>query len=184
MAIHLGRLLPGASRDLPGRRRGNPLAGPLEMLRRGRRAAPIRSCSRWGLPCRPRHRGRGALLPHPFTLTDGPGRARSTPAVCFLWHFPWGRPRRALPGTVFPWSPDFPPPGRNRGPEGDHPTVWPLIGRPAGRRRQPAVARSASRRCAVSESIRPSTRLGRKCRWKAATTRRVGSSSRPVTWIS
>ena len=30
-------------------------------------------------------------------------------AVYFLWHFPWGRPRRALPGTVFPWSPDFPP---------------------------------------------------------------------------
>src|SRR5262249_43377919 len=25
------------------------------------------------------------------------------------WHFPWGCPRRALPGTVFPWSPDFPP---------------------------------------------------------------------------
>ena len=37
------------------------------------------------------------------------GRA---PAVCFLWHFPWGRPRRVLPGTVFPWSPDFPPPDR------------------------------------------------------------------------
>ncbi len=35
-----------------------------------------------------------------------PGR----PAVWFLWHCPWGRPRRALPGTVFPWSPDFPPP--------------------------------------------------------------------------
>ena len=31
-------------------------------------------------------------------------------AVCFLWHFPWGHPRRVLPGTVFPWSPDFPPP--------------------------------------------------------------------------
>ena len=30
-------------------------------------------------------------------------------AVCFLWHFPWGCPRRALPGTVSPWSPDFPP---------------------------------------------------------------------------
>src|SRR5208283_4960439 len=29
-------------------------------------------------------------------------------AVYFLWHFPWGRPRRALPGTVPPWSPDFP----------------------------------------------------------------------------
>jgi len=31
-------------------------------------------------------------------------------AVCFLWHFPWGRPRRSLSGTVFPWSPDFPLP--------------------------------------------------------------------------
>ena len=33
------------------------------------RAAPIRSCSRWGLPCRARCRPRGALLPHPFALT-------------------------------------------------------------------------------------------------------------------
>ena len=68
------------------------------------RAAPIRSCSRWGLPCRPRCRVRGALLPHPFTLTpDASG------AVCSLWHCPWGRPRRTLSGTVSPWSPDFPP---------------------------------------------------------------------------
>jgi hypothetical protein len=27
----------------------------------------------------------------------------------FLWHFPWGCPRRTLSGTVFSWSPDFPP---------------------------------------------------------------------------
>ena len=33
------------------------------------RAVPIRSCSRWGLPCRRRYRRRGALLPHLFTLT-------------------------------------------------------------------------------------------------------------------
>src|SRR6185436_930558 len=32
-------------------------------------AAPIRSCTRWGLPCRARCRPRGALLPHPFALT-------------------------------------------------------------------------------------------------------------------
>ena len=32
------------------------------------RAVPIRSCSRWGLPCRRRYRRRGALLPHRFTL--------------------------------------------------------------------------------------------------------------------
>ena len=31
-------------------------------------AVPIRSCSRWGLPCRSRYRDRGALLPHPFGL--------------------------------------------------------------------------------------------------------------------
>jgi len=115
MAIHLGRPLPDASRDRPGRRRENPPAG------RSRRAVPTWSCSRWGLPCRSRHRERGALLPHPFTLAGGP---EPEPAVCFLWHFPWGRPRRALPGTVFPWSPDFPPPA-GRGPtEGGHPTVW------------------------------------------------------------
>ena len=40
-----------------------------------------------------------------------PARA---PAVCSLWHFPWGRPRRTLSGTVFPWSPDFPPGTRRR----------------------------------------------------------------------
>ena len=34
-----------------------------------RRDVPIRSCSRRGLPCRPRRRVRGGLLPHPFTLT-------------------------------------------------------------------------------------------------------------------
>ena len=72
-----------------------------------RPAAPIRSCSRWGLPCRPRCRGRGALLPPRFTLAGRRG-APCGPAVCFLWHCPWGRPRRALPGTVPPWSPDLP----------------------------------------------------------------------------
>ncbi len=65
MAIHLGRPLPDASCDTPGRRRENLPAG------KTRRAVPTRSCSRWGLPCRPRRRGRGALLPHPFTLTGG-----------------------------------------------------------------------------------------------------------------
>ena len=72
---------------------------PPRRWRRGR--SPIWPCSRWGLPCRPRHRGRGALLPHLFTLTPprGPfGPLRG--AVCFLWHFPWGHPRSALPTTL------------------------------------------------------------------------------------
>ncbi len=93
----------------PPPRATNPGGGrkPLRVHGRGHaRAAPIRSCSRWGLPCHPRCRGRGALLPHRFTLArcGMPDRA-----VCSLWHCPWGRPRRALPGTVLPWSPDFPP---------------------------------------------------------------------------
>jgi hypothetical protein len=65
MTIPLGRPLPDASRDLPGwlrRKRRLPHRFP------GRPAIPMRSCSRWGLPCRRRYRRRGALLPHPFTL--------------------------------------------------------------------------------------------------------------------
>ena len=40
-----------------------------------RRAAPIWSCSRWGLPCRSRCRSRGGLLPHRFTLAGPANRA-------------------------------------------------------------------------------------------------------------
>ena len=88
-----------------------------------RPAVPIWSCSRWGLPCRCRYRQRGALLPHPFTLAaPAPSRTLAM-AVCFLWHCPWGRPRRALPGTVFPWSPDFPP-RRGIPRQGGHPAIW------------------------------------------------------------
>jgi hypothetical protein len=75
-------------------------------------ATPIRSCSRWGLPCRLCCQRRGALLPHRFALARGTcllTQADLARAVCFLWHCPWGRPRRPLAGTVFPWSPDFPP---------------------------------------------------------------------------
>ena len=108
----------------PGGRSGNRPGAVL----RPRRAAPTWSCSRRGLPCRTRCRVRGALLPHPFTLARRPcGPER---AVCSLWHFPWGRPRRALPGSVFPRSPDFPPP-RARGGDGGHPAVWPALTTPA-----------------------------------------------------
>ena len=44
---------------------------------------------------------------HPYPEGRSLGRA-----VCSLWHFPWGRPRRPLAGTVIPWSPDFPLPRR------------------------------------------------------------------------
>jgi len=81
MVIPLGRPLPSGSCDQLGtwcrrgpRRRGNP-------------AAPIRSCSRWGLPCPSRHRESGVLLPRRFTLACSRGCPRAQ-AVCFLLHFP------------------------------------------------------------------------------------------------
>ena len=96
---------PGGSLDETRRSRGFP---------RGRHAAPIWSCSRWGLPCQRRYRRCGALLPHRFTLAWAAPVTRLDPsAVSFLWHCPWGRPRRPLAATVHPWSPDFPPPARD-----------------------------------------------------------------------
>jgi hypothetical protein len=63
-AIPLGCLLPDTSSNQPGRpgleTGPHPLRGSI---------VPIRSCSRWGLPCRPCCQVRGALLPHLFTLT-------------------------------------------------------------------------------------------------------------------
>jgi len=87
------------------------------------------------LRCRPY----SVLLPVGFTLTVPVARAAvrsyrtlsplpdawfpAYRAVCFLWHFPWGRPRRALPGTVFSWSPDFP---RTIFTARGHPAIWHL----------------------------------------------------------
>jgi hypothetical protein len=62
--IHLGRALRRASCDQPGWRSGNAPA-PCDA------AIPIRSCSRWGLPCRSCYQARGALLPPRFALTRG-----------------------------------------------------------------------------------------------------------------
>jgi hypothetical protein len=86
-AIPLGRRLPGASSNLPGRLIRTDLASPLA---RRDRAVPIRSCSRWGLPCRSRCRSRGALLPHRFTLASPHGRGRRS---VFCGTFPGLAPR-------------------------------------------------------------------------------------------
>ena len=86
-AIHLERLSPNASSDLPGTQARRAIASP-----------SIWSCSAWGLPCRPGYPRRGALLPHHFTLTPQSG------AVSFLWHFPSTPPfesaSRPLAGTL------------------------------------------------------------------------------------
>ena len=89
---------------------------------------------------------------------------RQKPAVCFLWHFPWGCPRRTLSGTLLPWSPDFPLPAEaNSG----HPAIWrgrTMSARPAKVKRGRGYPRAAAKhtataamRVAVSLSSRPST---------------------------
>jgi hypothetical protein len=145
---------PGDGAGMPLRHRaGCPALPP---------AAPIRSCSRWGLPCRPCCQGRGALLPPRFTLARGLAEAGAR-AVCFLWHYPWGRPRRPLAGTVFPWSPDFPPP--ESPPAAAARPSGPAAGAPARRQSQSAQSiATASSRASVPESAWPVTASGRQCR--------------------
>ena len=106
MAIPLGRRLPDASRGLPGRRLENALGRPLLAYP----MPPLFGLAPGGV-CRAVLVAENAVRSYrtvsPLPVTRDLSRE---PAVSFLWHCPWGRPRLALPGTVFPWSPDFPPP--------------------------------------------------------------------------
>src|SRR5262249_13693330 len=61
---------------------------------------PIWSCSVRGFACRRCYQQRGALLPHLFTLTRLRASRRFGVAVCFLCHFPSGRPDRTLSGAL------------------------------------------------------------------------------------
>src|SRR5437588_7845 len=61
---------------------------------------PIWSCSVRGFACHPCCHGRGALLPHLFTLTRRSARSARRRAVYFLCHYPSGHPDRALPGAL------------------------------------------------------------------------------------
>jgi hypothetical protein len=159
MAIPLGCGLPRTSRDLPER----PARKRARISNRGPdTVVPTWSCSRWGLPCRLHRWTRGALLPHPFTLTRSrlPGPAGGLLSVAL--------------------SLGSPPPGvtRHRVP------VEPGLSSLAVARESSHPATSANvhvELCIclykpftatnlpiVSWSRRPSTRHGRKRRWNAA----------------
>jgi hypothetical protein len=88
--IPLDRPLPDGSRDLPGRLGRRRPAGLLDQ-----RDAPIWSCSRRGLPCRPGYPVRGGLLPHPFTLTISANGCERRFAFC-------GAIPRVTPGGRYP----------------------------------------------------------------------------------
>ncbi len=113
MAIPLGRGSPRASRDQPER----PVRKPTRTRTRPRRSYSVLLPVGFAVP--PPLPGARCALTAPFHPCPQASRPRR--AVCSLWHFPWGRPRRALPGTVLPWSPDFPPP-----PERERPSDRPV----------------------------------------------------------
>jgi len=74
------------------------LEQPTRERRGPRHGSPIRSCSRWGLPCR------AALAPRAVrsyrTISPLPDLLAEPSAVCFLLHFPSARAAQALPGTL------------------------------------------------------------------------------------
>ena len=100
--IPLGRVLPRASCDQPGAKRDAP--SPCDA------AVPIRSCSRWGLPCRPRCRRRGALLPPRFALARGVPYGALRGRFVFCGTFPEVAPAGGYPAPYSRGARTFPLP--------------------------------------------------------------------------
>ena len=102
------------------------LVRPTRMTRGNTRAAqgcphPYSVLLQVGLAVPPSLRSGRCALTAPFhPYPPQPKRRR---AVCSLLRFPWGHPRRALPGTLFPWSPDFPRSRRFRTCDRDRPAA-------------------------------------------------------------
>jgi hypothetical protein len=198
MTIHLGRPSPDASRDRPGRRRGNPpgprpktpglpsLLGlaPGGVYRAGPVAgAAVRSYRTLSpLPARPEGRA-GGLLSVALSLgSPPPGVTRhhasvepglSSPRKRKAAIRPSGRDldmvARPAPSTGSPVGRIAPEPGR--------PPARP----PHAEGRGVTWAQSQSRIAAVSASGAPSMQRGRKWRWNATSTARVAASISPVT---
>ena len=100
-----------------------PARGPYSALLRVGLAIPSRLPGPWWALTPPFHRDHAGM------------------AVSSLWRFPWGCPRRALPGTLASWSPDFP---RNACAPRGHPALRARGGLRGGR---PSVNRVA--RCQI-----------------------------------
>ena len=91
-------------------------------------AAPTWSCSGWGLPCRPRCRERGALLPHPFTLARPPDREARGPGGLLSVALSLGSPPPAVNRHRASVEPGLSSPRRvSPFAKGGHPTVWKFI---------------------------------------------------------
>jgi hypothetical protein len=132
--LYPGRVLPGATVISLGRRLPGASSGLTRALRAGHPMALLFGLAPGGVyRAGAVTRAAGELLPHRFTLT-GP---RGGPAVCFLWHCPWGRPPWVLPSTLPCGARTFlpSPPGDRRppGPLRHAPSIAPRrASRPSG----------------------------------------------------
>ncbi len=128
-----------------------------------RRAAPIRFCSRWGLPCRCCYQQRGALLPHPFALTT-PRREWSA----FCCTVPKAKIALRLagcyPAPILAGARTFLSIPVTRYRATIQPPDYVTISEPS-----PYVSKSCHSKARHSPSITPSIFSGRKRRWKAIT---------------
>jgi hypothetical protein len=83
-----------------------PTRGGPPALRQAAGGPPIpsaRPCSGWGLSSRRSHPRRWCALTapfHPYLCGYAPEGEMPPSAVCFLWHFPAGRPDWVLPSTL------------------------------------------------------------------------------------
>ena len=148
-AIPLGDGLPHPSSNQPGQRAGTrPLCRPYSVLHPVGFTVP-------------------ALLPGPRCALAAPFRpyvakAARCPFCGTVPDLRRSEGRRALPGTVVPWSPDFPRGGQ----------VLPAAARPSGCLNMGYCglgSNKASSFARHSPSIMPSMRSGRNRRWKAIT---------------
>ncbi len=169
MAIHLGRPLPDASRDLPGRRHGNLPAGltgvpPLFGLAPGGvyHAGPVA----------------GAAVRSYRTLSPLPSLAEASEGGLLSVALSLGSPPPGITRHRVSMEPGLSSPRRSgRRPSDRLVRLLSYACAAAASTR----ARSASSRATVSRSIRPSIRAGRKWRWNASTTLIVVRSRMPLS---
>ena len=175
MAIHLGRPLPDASRDQPGRRSGN---AP------GRHAAVP---SLFGLAPGGVYRAAsvaGRAVRSYRTLSPLPAGLTAGRRFAFCGTFPRVAPAGRYPAPCFRGARTFLPPAR--GPESGHPAIWPSIPRAmifAVQRKSANGSRGATRgrdhasgprsnaaiRRVCSRSQQAPRAVGWKWRWNAVT---------------
>jgi len=83
------------------------------------------------------------------------GQASLARAVCFLWHCPWGRPRRPLAGTVFPVEPGLSSNTRKRASAAVQPSGGAGMARGLGARQEASAASVPRITVACADSTPP-----------------------------